>query len=809
MGSIETLANPQPVDATHWTAMDFVPGSSFFVSRVSLFSQDAGSTGDRLFVSVRGDDGSGSPAASNLTQGSAIGGTAGSWLDIDVAPRVQLLSGTTYWIVAGNSASPGDGYDYWDSSNLLGTGLISSDGIAWNAPLPLRDFTYRIYGFIQPSWSFATSQSVSSLAPAQTVVFRSDFTNAGPGDAAALWVNLTLPAELAYVSNDSALIGGVGAGTSYLFSSVAPGSYSFNVTASARGGFPNGTVASTTIRFDGTDHNGAPMATTTRVHMVTILGPRLTVSILSSASTMDPGDNVTLNVTATNVGAAAASNVLLEGTVDVNATFISAVSASYNAFTRTVARAIPAVAVGGRAWLEWVVQPPPGTLDGSTVRSVASATYEDATGTRLPVETASTVGTVRAPAFTPLLRVDRTSAEKDDTVAATFYFNNTGSVSAPTAAASWNLGENYAFSSLAPVTPFNTSANGFDIVWLGLAAGPHSIIARLRVLTGLSDGLPMPIQVRWSATDGNGNALPPVTRTSTVVLRAPVPAISVAPTYVLADAGAVFTLNLTLRNTGGAAAAGWLNATLPVGFTYVDDNGMYTVTVAGDRISWAIPVLASGASVTLGIELRGSEAANVSIRFTFEYTDGRGSPMASLTSNPAGVETVPVTAGLPVLPIVGGLGVAVAIGLVSAFLLLRRRKKAEPLVIDDAFVVNEAGVLLAHRSASFVQYLDEDILMGMFKIVQDFVKDSFSRGMDEEMQGLSFGTRRILIERGRHHFIAVVYRGGETEELRTRVKKVSQEIDERFGDTLANWNGVLESVRGISLILPQVWGQAS
>lgn len=599
MGSLETLANPQPVDATHWTAMKFVPASSFFVSRVSLFSQDAGSTGDRLFVSVRNDDGSGSPAASNLTQGSEVGGTAGSWLDVDVAPRAQLISGTTYWIVAANSASAGNGYNYWDSTNLLGAGLTSTDGIAWN--LALRDYNYRIYGFVQPSWSFGTSQSVSTLAPAQTVVFRSDFANAGPGDAAALWVNVTLPAELAYLSNYSALIGGVGTGTSYLFSNVVPGSYSFNLTASARGGFPNGTTASTAIRFDGSDHNGAPMTTTTRVHMVTILGPRLSLTILSTMSTMDPGDNVTLNATVTNVGAATASNVLLEGTVDANATFISAVSASYNSFTRTVSRTIAAVGVGGTASLEWVVQPPPGTPDGSAVRSVARATYEDATSTRLPVETASTVGTVRAPAFAPFLRLDRTSAERGDTVSATLYFNNTGSVSAPTAASSWNLGGNYALISLAPVTPFNNSANGFDINWLGVAAGPHSIIARLRVLTGLSDGLSMPIQVRWSATDGNGNALPPVTRSSTVVLRAPVPAIGLSPGSARADAGSIFTLNLTLRNTGGAAAVGWLNATLPAGFTYVDDNGTYTVTLVGDRISWVIPALTSGASVTLGI----------------------------------------------------------------------------------------------------------------------------------------------------------------------------------------------------------------
>ena len=51
--------------------------------------------------------------------------------------------------------------------------------------------------------------------------------------------------------------------------------------------------------------------------------------------------------------------------------------------------------------------------------------------------------------------------------------------------------------------------------------------------------------------------------------------------------------------------------------------------------------------------------------------------------------------------------------------------------------------------------------------------------------------------------------GAETAKLRERVIKVSQEIDTRFGDTLAHWQGVLDQVRGITLLLPQVWGQAS
>jgi hypothetical protein len=222
-----------------------------------------------------------------------------------------------------------------------------------------------------------------------------------------------------------------------------------------------------------------------------------------------------------------------------------------------------------------------------------------------------------------------------------------------------------------------------------------------------------------------------------------------------------------------------------------------------------VPLVGPGSLVVIGVRFRSSGLpASSTLRFSFNYSDGRGSPVESIVSNTARVEIVP---SLLTVPVVAGIAIAAAaVAALAVFLLVRRRRRSGgQLIIDDAFVVNEAGILLAHRSASFIQYQDQDILVGMFKVVQDFVKDSFSKGMDEEMEGLSFGTRRILIEKGRHHFVAVVYRGAETAQLRARVKQVSQEIDERFGDTLAEWQGVLEQVRGITLLLPQVWGQAS
>ena len=802
--SYEVLVNPDPVDLNSWIAMSFVATGSYYVSRLSLYVQDDAPAGDALFVSVRADA-SGSPSAGNLTQGFAVANSTASWVNFDMNPWVPLVGGTRYWIVAESLGPANGGSSYWNSgTDLLGKGLTSSDGASWLSAL--TNYNYRVYGFVQPSWSFSVSQSTGSLVASQPVVFRANFTNAGPGDAEALWVNVSLSPSLAYVSDDAAAIGGVRSGQyTFSFTNIVPGSYSFNVTASAVRGTADGTVTSTSVTFDGTDHNGVPLSLVTRTLAVTIHAPRLTLSLTSSAPSANPGDSITLNATATNIGSAAASSVLFEGTVDPNATFVSASAfASYTPATRTVSGTIANLGVGAQASIEWTVQVPPGTPDGADVRSDARATARDASATALTTETALSVSTVRAPRFAPALLLDRSSVERGDQVVATWYFNNTGSVASPLADANWTLGGDFALVSLTPNMPYNASASGFDVVWLNLGVGPHMLVARLRVTRGLADGVQLPIQVRWSATDGNGNALPPATRSGSVILRAPAPTVLLAPSTLRAEAGSSFVVDLTLRNLGGAAAIGWLNLTLPAGVEYVDDNGTYPSSVAGNQVSWSVPLLAAGSGTIMGVRLRAAGApGTASLRFTIAYTDGKGGPVASIVSNPAAVEIVPAPVETPVLLWDGVVG-AVGVAALAIFLVFRRRKGT--LTIDDAFVVDKGGILLAHRSASFIQYQDEDILVGMFKAVQDFVKDSFSRGTDEHMKGLEFGERKILIERGPHHFVAVVYRGTESAALRERVQKLTQEIEEKYGETLAHWGGSLDEVRGITILLPMVWG---
>jgi MYXO-CTERM domain-containing protein len=350
--------------------------------------------------------------------------------------------------------------------------------------------------------------------------------------------------------------------------------------------------------------------------------------------------------------------------------------------------------------------------------------------------------------------------------------------------------------------------DGFRANLSNLAPGPHALTAHLVVLRGLDDGLSMGIQSDWTATDKNGNRLLPSTTGNAVVLRAPRFTLDMNASAVRVNTTSRFILTLTIRNTGHALGIGWLNTTLPSGPTFVSDNGSFPRTKVSRRYTWTLPAVSPGDAIVLGIALDSAQnPGTASFVFTLDFTDGKGSAPLRVSGPRIDVEFVEPPTGpsspgpADWLPWV--IAVAAAGGL-AAFVLWRRRR-ASDLQIEDVFVADMAGHLLAHRSSGLVAYEDEDILIGMFKVIQDFVKDSFAKGTDDTMKSMEFGERKIIIERGRYHFISVVYRGLDHGALSERVKKVSRLIDQKFGQALENWSGDLDELRGLATLLPEVW----
>jgi flagellin-specific chaperone FliS len=125
-------------------------------------------------------------------------------------------------------------------------------------------------------------------------------------------------------------------------------------------------------------------------------------------------------------------------------------------------------------------------------------------------------------------------------------------------------------------------------------------------------------------------------------------------------------------------------------------------------------------------------------------------------------------------------------------------------VVEDAFLVHTDGRLIAHESRKFREQIDEDIFSGMLTVVQDFVKDSFRQRTKVGLKRLDFGDSKILIERSQHVFLATVVLGDEPTLLPLYMVEVLREVEERYGDVLEGWSGMLHELAGIDDIIKKL-----
>ena len=661
---------------------------------------------------------------------------------------------------------------------------------------------------VNAAMTYAAGVTPTSLAPGDAAVFRLDFTNSGQGIAAEVWVNLTLAAELSYVSDDAGAIGGIPNGTSFQFLDVMPGSYLFNVTVSADGGVPNGTVATTDVSFQATDLGGASLNQTVLSFDVTIRNAVLGLTVVPSATIARPGDILLLNATLRNLGVEAAVDLRITASVDVNATYLaSRPPGTYDAFFREVRWIFGTLAVGEAKSFEWELEIPAATPDGAFVRSFVRARGLDLAGGNLLRPEELSVLSVGASDFAPSLILDRAWAERGNEVVASFYYINTGSVVAPRAWVNATLGGHYEVVALNPDLPYALTAGGFSLELANVTVGPHLLEIRLLVVRGLDDGLAMEVRIQWTATDGNGIPLPPEVLSSPVDLRAPAVVLSLVSSESEVVGGSPFLLNLTLENVGRAGAFGWLNLTLPAGFTFQGDDGLLNVIVQPDRVIWTLEGLSGATNLTLHIQLRaGGDPDIKSFRFTLDLTDGRGSAPASLLSNAVSIEFLAAPSPLANFPWWLLLLFPLAGLVILGAWVVRRRVGAGEVSVEQVFVVDRGGALLAHQSNSILQYKDEDLVVAMLTAIQSYIEDVFSYGTGDTIRGLEFGERRILIEDGASHFVAIVYQGDDaSDRLRERARGLCAKIDEQFGRILEDWQGDTVEVRGIAALLPRIW----
>ena len=120
--------------------------------------------------------------------------------------------------------------------------------------------------------------------------------------------------------------------------------------------------------------------------------------------------------------------------------------------------------------------------------------------------------------------------------------------------------------------------------------------------------------------------------------------------------------------------------------------------------------------------------------------------------------------------------------------------------IEDLFLINREGLLIAHTTGRRDSHGDADILAGMLTAIMSFAQDVFQ----EEIGGLrqfEIGSKTVALERSEHVYVAAIGSGPIRNRLSTSLRDFLADIEERYGDRLQWWSGMNEDLLGIDAMV--------
>ncbi len=125
--------------------------------------------------------------------------------------------------------------------------------------------------------------------------------------------------------------------------------------------------------------------------------------------------------------------------------------------------------------------------------------------------------------------------------------------------------------------------------------------------------------------------------------------------------------------------------------------------------------------------------------------------------------------------------------------------KWEECEVNEVFLIHKGkGLVVAHVTINPKVRIDTDIAAGMLTAVQDFLGTTLKAGKKKELNVLSYGGIKLLIEHGVYCYMVIVFSGYEIEAMRMQVKKVMHEIDKCYGNVLVQWDGDLSKVESLA-----------
>ena len=630
----------------------------------------------------------------------------------------------------------------------------------------------------------------------ETISYTITLENSGD-PAQTLWVNDTLPLEITYFSDTAASHGGTttvsGRTVHFQFANMPSlASWSFDLVATAGPALVRGSVLAADVSLDYTNANGYLLPPRFASVSVTVAAPYIASTMVTiTRNQVTPADVISAVITYANTGNEPAHDVWINLTLDPLLYFLNATEAG------TVSGNVVSFALGdvglGPASIRLNASVLSTVVDHQILIIGGTLTYTDQFLNVLPPLTARSDSVEAAvPRIVLTVTPDDTTVEAGGLVFYNVYQVNAGSGVAGDVWLTLPLPAGFVYKGDNSDGTRTVVGSSYTWHWKNVSPGPRSFSLELMAKASVVDRTGTNLTFHTDYTDANGNLRPGVTLSVGVNFIAPRFELTLTASALEARPGDSITYNLTIRNIGSSAARNlWLTDLLDPHLEFI--SYVSSVPKTGmNPFNWSFTDLQPSQveTVILVLRLADGTAARSLITNSFEavYTNSGGDTVVGYARSDAAPFSVAVDA-TPIASI--GLG-ALALGVLAVFVVLRRSKVA----IEEVFLVYRDGVLIYHLSRSLSQDKDEDVLSGMLTAVQEFVRDAFVYGEHRELHQLDFGEYRILLERGKNLYLAVVYSGKGTSAVRRKVRRVLDHVEVAYGSVLERWDGDMDKVVG-------------
>ncbi len=272
----------------------------------------------------------------------------------------------------------------------VGGGLAGSDG--FGNPVAPVSLTSGSVAVALPRLNFTLSPGATTAEAGSVIRFTITGGNTGSGAASAVWLNLTLPSTLDYLS-DSLGAGPVVLGSSYSWhwTTYAPGVHTYFLNLTAGGSALDRTSADLTFSVQAFDLSRRPQPVATFGGRVGFLSPMWLLSITPNRNTTLPGGTCNYTVRVENVGSTAAHFLWLTLNLDANLVLITHTAPVPAAGTTTLNWTFQDVQPGQVIAFNVLVKVAEGTSANTPIAEFIGARYTNSVGTVLGYMRSSSV----------------------------------------------------------------------------------------------------------------------------------------------------------------------------------------------------------------------------------------------------------------------------------------------------------------------------------------------------------------------------------------------------------------------------------